>query len=128
MVKTLFVLLLMVGITFAASPGSSETLEIVQGQKKTADRGRLTIKFVDILEDSRCPPNVQCVWAGNAKVRLAVSRGKASPKFIELNTGVYPQSMKLYGYEIKLTGLTERVPDHMMLHDKEPVVTIVVTK
>lgn len=128
MVRILFTLLLVVGVTIAGTPRASETLKITEGQKKTADRGRLTIKFVGVLEDSRCPPNAQCVWAGNAKVKLAVSKGKAAPKFIELNTGVAPHAMKVYGYEIKLTGLTEKVPEHMMMHDKEPVATILVTK
>jgi len=27
-----------------------------------------------VTEDSRCPVDVQCVWAGDAKIELAISR------------------------------------------------------
>src|SRR5882672_10036739 len=43
----------------------------------TLKREGLQIKFVEVKEDSRCPADVKCVWAGNAAVRLEVSiRGK----------------------------------------------------
>ncbi len=31
------------------------------------------IEFVTVLEDSRCPKDVTCVWAGQAKVVLAIT-------------------------------------------------------
>jgi len=30
------------------------------------------IKFIEVLNDSRCPVDVSCVWAGQAKVRIGV--------------------------------------------------------
>lgn len=110
---------------FAQTP---ETLGISEGDQKTADRGRLTIKFVEVIEDSRCPPDANCVWAGNAKIKLAISKGKAAPKFVEVNTGLDPRSVKIVGYEIKLEKLTHRVPEHLMMHDKPLVATLLVTK
>ena len=36
-----------------------------------------TIKFMEVLEDSRCPENTTCVWAGRARVLVEVSeKGK----------------------------------------------------
>ncbi|NEU08205.1 hypothetical protein GZH53_07770 [Flavihumibacter sp. R14] len=35
---------------------------------------------VSEITDSRCPKNVQCVWAGNAKVKLNVRRPEAPDK------------------------------------------------
>ncbi|HIG74791.1 MAG TPA: hypothetical protein EYQ24_09530 [Bacteroidetes bacterium] len=43
--------------------GLGETVEI-EGQ---------ALRFVDVVEDSRCPVDVACVWEGRAKVQLAAS-------------------------------------------------------
>ncbi|MBI2866867.1 MAG: hypothetical protein HYX97_00860 [Chloroflexi bacterium] len=34
----------------------------------------LVIRFVAVEADSRCPRDVQCVWAGEARVRVEVTR------------------------------------------------------
>ena len=33
----------------------------------------VTIKFLDVVEDSRCPKDVTCIWAGRAIVKVEVS-------------------------------------------------------
>jgi hypothetical protein len=40
---------------------------------ETIIRGGVSITFSEILEDSRCPSEVTCVWAGKAKVRVLLS-------------------------------------------------------
>ena len=37
---------------------------LIGDQVKVAD---IEIRFVEVLEDSRCPKDVNCVWAGEAK-------------------------------------------------------------
>tara|TARA_B100000809_G_scaffold266504_1_gene329547 strand:+ start:7799 stop:8212 length:414 start_codon:yes stop_codon:yes gene_type:complete len=32
-----------------------------------------TIKFVEVLEDSRCPKDANCIWAGRAKILVEIS-------------------------------------------------------
>ena len=32
-----------------------------------------SLRFVDVVEDSRCPTGVTCIWGGRAKVRLSLS-------------------------------------------------------
>lgn len=40
---------------------------------ETADLdGGLRVRPLEVLEDSRCPSNVDCVWAGRLRLRLAV--------------------------------------------------------
>ncbi len=34
--------------------------------------GSLSVTFADVIEDSRCPTGVECVWQGRAVVKLAV--------------------------------------------------------
>jgi len=43
------------------------------GESVTIGRTGIIVTFEDMLEDSRCPINAYCVWAGNARIQLAVS-------------------------------------------------------
>jgi hypothetical protein len=52
------------GVAFALAPG--QTAEV-----KRADT---RITFRQVREDSRCPTDVTCVWAGDAKVEIVISR------------------------------------------------------
>lgn len=36
----------------------------------------LTVRPLEVLEDSRCPANVQCVWAGRIVVHSEISGGR----------------------------------------------------
>lgn len=109
------------------SKGTQE-LQLKVGDQKSADRGRVTIKFVSIVEDSRCPMNAKCISAGNAKIKIAVSKGKMAAKFVELNTWQEPDSVKLYGYTISLEGLTQNDPTMMGPFDRPLVATLAVKK
>ncbi len=41
----------------------------------------VSIKFLEVLEDSRCPKGVDCIWAGRAIVKVQVSNdGKEENK------------------------------------------------
>ena len=89
-----------------------ETVKVKVGKSKVTSAGKVTIKFVSVVEDSRCPINARCVWAGNARVKLAVSVGKAAARTIELNSGVEPRSIKADGYVFTFVELTPYPGDH----------------
>lgn len=40
---------------------------------ETVSMGDLYINFSEVIEDSRCPKGVECIWAGRAKVKIEVS-------------------------------------------------------
>jgi len=50
---------------------------LIGDQAKVAD---IEIRFVEVLEDSRCPKDVNCVWAGEAKVVIELYKYN---KFLE---------------------------------------------
>ncbi|MBA2467252.1 MAG: hypothetical protein H0V46_06585 [Sphingomonas sp.] len=33
------------------------------------------VRTLAVIEDSRCPASVQCVWAGRVRIRVAISNG-----------------------------------------------------
>lgn len=77
-------LILLVSCTFAAAK-DPEQLLLKTGQQKTAKTGRITIKFLELIEDSRCPTDVNCVWAGIARIKVQLSKG-GKTAIVELNT------------------------------------------
>jgi hypothetical protein len=47
---------------------------VAAGIGETADLGGgLTVRPLEVIEDSRCAANVQCVWAGRLRLRANVS-------------------------------------------------------
>jgi hypothetical protein len=55
-----------------AEPGVE--FELPLGKTATLNASGVRITFQQVKEDSRCPVDVQCVWAGEAKIQLTVSR------------------------------------------------------
>ena len=51
-----------------------EPIQLAPGQWASFKAEKLEVKFVGIDEDSRCPADVTCVWAGEVVVRLALRR------------------------------------------------------
>lgn len=46
---------------------------VAAGIGQTADLGNgLRVRPLEVVEDSRCPQNARCVWAGRLRVRVAV--------------------------------------------------------
>ena len=59
----------------------------------------LEIEFTELLEDSRCPPGVNCFWAGQVEVKLKLNDNT----FIELGTGAEMTTTALFnGQTIQL--------------------------
>lgn len=74
--RTLLVAALLVHLGCDSSspdPARSQTdadLQLELGE--TASSDGLTITFKAVIGDSRCPEGVECIWAGEAHVRLVV--------------------------------------------------------
>lgn len=50
------------------------------------ESGEATITALEVLEDSRCPIEAECIQAGQVRIRALVSRGQRERE-IELTTG-----------------------------------------
>jgi hypothetical protein len=70
----------------------------------SADGTDLTVQFTQLVEESRCPPNVQCIWAGQVAVKLKINN---SEQFIVgLNHSNYPSSFSYMNHEYTLLDVT----------------------
>lgn len=84
----------------------SETFTLRGGSQRKVARGELTIKFISVLEDSRCPVGVNCITAGNAKIQVKVTDRRGRTKVVELNTNREPKGDKFGKYGINLVNLS----------------------
>ncbi len=85
--RTIMLLLALAGCTTApAPPPSNETGTVTARLGEEVRLGTLRIRPVAVLEDSRCPVDVTCVWAGRIRVRVAVS--SVGEPVMELNQPV----------------------------------------
>jgi hypothetical protein len=57
-------------------PGASFTLAL--GETAAVKGADARITFNKVTDDSRCPVDVTCVWAGDAKIEITISRNGAA--------------------------------------------------
>lgn len=78
----------------------SPTIGVKLMQGTTADFGETQIKFIEVLEDSRCPKNVTCVWAGEATALIEIYKNGKFTEEKELTFGALTQSLVLINSEL----------------------------
>jgi len=95
--KFTFFLCLVIPLWISACEPSSEVenmLSVQLGQPFTITVNQiaqlaekdLSLRFQEVLEDSRCPSNVECAEAGQARILIYVTQVGQSPATLELNT------------------------------------------
>ena len=99
------ILTLVFGAGVAASAQTAQQVTVRVKTQKSVMRDRLRIRFVAV-EDSRCPQDARCVWAGNAKVTIRVSNARGKSQTFDLNTNMEGKSARFGGYEITLGQVT----------------------
>lgn len=98
----------------------------VNNQKKFS-QSKITVKFLSLIEDSRCAEGTKCVWAGNAQIKIEVSKQGAKETF-ELNTNLKPKSVKFEGYTIELISLVPTPKENIRINRNGYVATFAVSK
>ena len=90
----------------------------------------LTIRFIALSSDSRCPRGVQCVQAGEAAVSISVTQKNDPPTALVLNTNppLKKDRASFANYEIQLKAV-EPYPESLVKpNSKDYSVTLMVTK
>jgi hypothetical protein len=81
-------------------PGEQFTLSVAQ---TAVLPGEGLLEFAQVVSDSRCPVDVQCVWAGDAVVALRASGANDSAS-LRLHTGG-PRTAPFGTWELELVEL-----------------------
>ncbi len=82
--------------------GEEFTIRI--GEQVAVIDTKLKITFIAVPEDSRCPEDVVCGWAGNAKLKFKL-KAKEKTK-LAFNTISVARESEFHGYKIRFIGLT----------------------
>ncbi|MCB8942287.1 MAG: hypothetical protein H6658_00795 [Ardenticatenaceae bacterium] len=134
-------LFLLTAATAACGPSREEPAPVLVGDVFTVGMGEtaviasenLTITFESVLDDSRCPTNVECFWTGEARGVLSIQQGDGEPVDWEFNTNPAPplniQSLEWGDYLLELQSLDPYPQDpEPAITQSEYRVTLVVTK
>ena len=101
------------------------TLQVGNSKQVNPD---LRVSFADVLEDSRCPASVVCVWQGNAAIRLDVATSLGTQS-VTLNTAggtTFPREASAAGYTFMLMDLgpSPQTPDPIPLQQYRATIRV----
>lgn len=91
--------------------------------------GDVEVTFIRVVNDSRCPVDVTCVWSGNAEVELSVGPvlGEAPLYPLTLNTDVDPREANAWGVHVALVDLEPKPRSSDRIDPRAYVATLTVT-
>lgn len=92
----------------AVSPGPGEPFTLRVDQTVEVEGTGLSIRLLAVLDDSRCPADVTCVWAGDAVVAVEVALGgerRAYGLHVNPGTATGPGEADVGAYRVVLLGL-----------------------
>lgn len=84
-----------------------DTLVLAIGQEVTVPGTDLRVRLDNVRNDSRCPIDAICVWAGDAEVDITLSRASARTRHVLhwANSAGRPGSASANGYRVTLLQL-----------------------
>ena len=100
---------LIVVIAFAAcgrsatAPALGENVELPLGASVQFPSDTANLTFTDVTADSRCPSNVQCVWAGEAVT--VFTAGGSRQLTLTLGPDASKATAMARGYQVTLVAL-----------------------
>jgi len=105
-----------------------EAFDIKVGQKASIFSQQLTLKFLSVSEDSRCPQGTICMWEGNGKVNIELTLTGQTLYVAELNTAMSLKSEATYrSYKISLLDLQPYPSEGSTIQQTDYIATIRVT-
>lgn len=122
----LFLTFISVNVQIAQAQ-SKQTQKINIYKQKKFSASKLNVKFISLIEDSRCPEGVDCLWAGNAKIKIEISNGRTKETF-EINTNLGAKGASFDGYAINLTSLTPAPKANVKLNKNSYQATFAVSR
>jgi hypothetical protein len=84
---------------------AGEAFDLRVGGALTLGDIPVTVNVERVSEDSRCPANVTCVWAGDATVRVVLIAGDGSRGTVDVHTMADKQDARSQGFRVRLVKL-----------------------
>ena len=119
----LFLLVFGVAGVATVKAQAAESIRVQINHQVRAYRSGIKVRFVELVEDSRCPVDVNCIQAGNAKIRVEVSK-RGRSKSLELDTNSMKGAAIFEGYRFQLRKLTPEPRSNIRINRNGYVATI----
>ena len=94
---------------------------------ETIGVGELRLTFRSVEDDSRCPIDAVCVWAGDAEIALKIEQGNQAA-VAALHTMLEPKKTEWNGYTIALVSVAPSRNSATALDPKDYRAQILVTR
>ncbi|HSU25014.1 MAG TPA: hypothetical protein VLI65_03435 [Pyrinomonadaceae bacterium] len=91
-----------------AKPQAIEVVRVRVGSEVKTSKSGLAIRFVELIEDSRCPKGTNCVWAGEGRIKISVRAEGRKVQTFELATTEGKNKIAFDGYELRFVELAPR--------------------
>lgn len=72
-----------------------DTIRLFEGESVRVQPAGTLVAFDSVISDSRCRPDVTCVWAGSVRVRLTLAMNAGAGIVAELETNAEPRSVRV---------------------------------
>lgn len=115
------------GASSIVCAGLGAPFDMRVGQTAYIADTRFSLDVTGISEDSRCPSDAVCVWAGNARVTLLL-RADDSERDDAVNTTVEPRAAEHAGYRVVLDAVSPTPVSTRAIPPGEYVVRLRVTR
>lgn len=113
-----------------ASVRIGQEFAIKVGQELKLEDADLQVKFVAVSQDSRCPANVNCIWAGQADVVLNVKHNNCTSALtlsLPKNTQASDEG-KVGGFRLRLVKLDPYPRTEQKISPNDYRASLIVTK
>jgi hypothetical protein len=125
MKQVLIIFTLLVSITLFAQTGKPidvPQIVVKVGLDQTIDLDGTSITFLKVIEDSRCPNGVDCIWAGEAKVlvRIGSVDGETVEKTLTFKNGMSVIAGLFNNKELQFLQLTPYPDANISEAEKKP--------
>lgn len=104
----------------------NHTSELKINQTKSFDSGFIEVKFLSVIEDSRCPSDVTCIWEGRVTGKFSLNSNKES-QVIELSPNTNKRFV-WHSYVLQLDNISPYPSSAKKISPEEYTATITVDK
>lgn len=85
--------------------GTGQNFDLRAGESARVTGTPITVIFRSVSDDSRCPSDVQCVWAGDGAIKLGLQSTTQASQESTLHTTLDPKFVDYSSYRIKVVAL-----------------------
>lgn len=109
-----------------AGEGGPRRVELRVGEETTLPDSKISVKFLSVDDDSRCPQGVNCIWAGSVGVSLQLSAPGEEGRRVRLNTAVEPRAVSYKGHSFNIESVSPPRVDGKDIRPEDYRITLAV--